>query len=158
MKEQTKLSRREAIKILGAATGASLLANIPAKWSKPELTGSNLPAFAQTSCLPVRADIILATTHITGSIIDGPLETFTNWNGFVPTYALWDCQDDCLQLAFSLNNPALTGTVRITTNWGQVDLVMNNSNPADGILIYLGTGEFDVTGTGNPGGCSWPAG
>jgi len=49
MTDQNKLSRREAIKILGAATGASLLANLPSKWSKPEITGSQLPAFAQTS-------------------------------------------------------------------------------------------------------------
>jgi len=45
-----KLSRREAIKIVGTAAGASLLANIPAKWSRPELTGGNLPAHAQISC------------------------------------------------------------------------------------------------------------
>ena len=49
MTNKNKLSRREAIKILGTATGASLLANIPAKWSRPEVTGSPLPAFAQTS-------------------------------------------------------------------------------------------------------------
>ena len=49
MTNQKKLSRREAIKILGATAGASVLANIPDKWSKPELKGSNLPAHAQTS-------------------------------------------------------------------------------------------------------------
>ena len=48
-----KLSRREAIKLLGTATGASLLANIPAKWSKPELTGGVLPAHAQISDEPL---------------------------------------------------------------------------------------------------------
>ena len=49
MTKQTKLSRREAIKLLGATAGASLLANIPSKWSKPELSGGSLPAHAQTS-------------------------------------------------------------------------------------------------------------
>jgi len=49
MSNQKKITRREAIKVLGAAAGASLLANIPAKWSKPELTGGALPAHAQTS-------------------------------------------------------------------------------------------------------------
>ena len=43
------LSRRDAIKIISATTGASLLANLPAKWSKPELKGSKIPAHAQTS-------------------------------------------------------------------------------------------------------------
>lgn len=50
MTNQKKISRREAIKLLGVATGASLLANLPAKWSRPEVTGSVLPAHAQTSC------------------------------------------------------------------------------------------------------------
>lgn len=43
------LSRRDAIKLLGAATGATLLANLPSKWSKPELVSGVLPAHAQTS-------------------------------------------------------------------------------------------------------------
>lgn len=44
-----KLSRRDAIKLLGAAAGATLLANLPSKWSKPSLTSGVLPAHAQTS-------------------------------------------------------------------------------------------------------------
>jgi hypothetical protein len=44
-----KLSRRDAIKLLGAATGATLLANLPSKWSKPSLMSGVLPAHAQTS-------------------------------------------------------------------------------------------------------------
>lgn len=46
-----KLSRRDAIKLLGAATGATLLANLPSKWSTPELASGVLPAHAQTSML-----------------------------------------------------------------------------------------------------------
>ena len=49
MTDKTKLNRRDAIKVLGAAAGASVLANIPTKWSKPELSGANLPAHAQIS-------------------------------------------------------------------------------------------------------------
>ncbi len=49
-KQKTKkLSRRDAIKLLGAAAGASMLANLPSKWSTPELTSGVLPAHAQTS-------------------------------------------------------------------------------------------------------------
>lgn len=44
-----KISRRDAIKLLGAVTGASLLANLPSKWSTPELVSGVLPAHAQTS-------------------------------------------------------------------------------------------------------------
>jgi len=67
MNNQKKISRREAIKLLGAAAGASLLANLPAKWSKPELTGGVLPAHAQTSgCTDPAIYIeLLATNGIT---------------------------------------------------------------------------------------------
>ena len=51
-----KLSRRDAIKLLGAATGATLLANLPSKWSTPELTQGVLPAHAQTSSLGLLID------------------------------------------------------------------------------------------------------
>ena len=50
---KNKITRREALKLLGAATSASLLANLPSKWSKPELTNGVLPAHAQTSCGPL---------------------------------------------------------------------------------------------------------
>ncbi len=44
-----KLSRRDAIKVIGAVAGASVLANLPSKWTKPELATGVLPAHAQTS-------------------------------------------------------------------------------------------------------------
>jgi hypothetical protein len=44
-----ELSRRDALKLLGAAAGASVLANLPSKWSTPQLTAGVLPAHAQTS-------------------------------------------------------------------------------------------------------------
>ena len=46
-----KLNRREALKLLGTAAGASLLAGLPAKWSKPSVTSGHLPAHAQISGL-----------------------------------------------------------------------------------------------------------
>jgi hypothetical protein len=46
---QKKLSRRDAIKLLGATTGAAMLANLPSKWKTPELASGVLPAHAQTS-------------------------------------------------------------------------------------------------------------
>ncbi len=55
-----KLSRRDALKILGAAAGASVLANLPSKWTKPELAAGVLPAHAQTSILPVIYSLICA--------------------------------------------------------------------------------------------------
>jgi hypothetical protein len=46
---EKKLSRRDAMKILGAAIGAAALANLPSKWDKPELAQGVLPAHARQS-------------------------------------------------------------------------------------------------------------
>lgn len=60
MTEQPKkLSRRDALKILGAAAGATVLANLPSKWTKPELAAGVLPAHAQTSvCIALLIQVI----------------------------------------------------------------------------------------------------
>lgn len=47
-----KLSRRDAMKILAAAAGATVLANLPSGWSKPGLEAGVLPVHAQTSMTP----------------------------------------------------------------------------------------------------------
>ena len=52
MKQSKKLSRRDAFKILGATLGATVLANLPSKWSKPELVSGVLPAHAQSTSTP----------------------------------------------------------------------------------------------------------
>jgi len=49
MTNQKKISRRDAIKVAGAAAGASVLANLPTKWNTPEIVSGVLPAHAQTS-------------------------------------------------------------------------------------------------------------
>ena len=48
-RQPKRLSRRDALKLLGTVTGASVLANLPSKWSKPGLSMGVLPAHAQTS-------------------------------------------------------------------------------------------------------------
>jgi hypothetical protein len=48
-KSSIKVSRRDAVKILTAVAGATALANIPSKWTKPSLDIGILPAHAQTS-------------------------------------------------------------------------------------------------------------
>jgi len=80
MTNQKKLSRRDAIKLLGAATGASLLANLPSKWNKPELTGGVLPAHAQTSGLGLKILSCNLTLNILSGVwssspVVGPLST-----------------------------------------------------------------------------------
>ena len=67
-----KLSRRDAIKLLGAATGATLLANLPSKWSKPELSSGVLPAHAQTSISPVSFSSAIETPITCGGLANIP--------------------------------------------------------------------------------------
>lgn len=64
-----KLSRRDAIKLLGAATGATLLANLPSKWSKPSLASGVLPAHAQTSlAIACGSGLSINTTNNSGTV------------------------------------------------------------------------------------------
>jgi len=51
-----KISRRDALKILTAATGAAALANLPPSWSKPGVEVGVLPVHAQTSVLHILQD------------------------------------------------------------------------------------------------------
>lgn len=46
-----KLSRRDAIKLLGAAIGGAALSTIPPKWSKPALAAGELPEHARQSAV-----------------------------------------------------------------------------------------------------------
>ena len=46
---QNKISRRDAIKLLGAALGGAALSTIPPTWSKPALAASQLPEHARQS-------------------------------------------------------------------------------------------------------------
>lgn len=48
-KPERVLSRRDALKTLAAATGATALATLPGKWETPALEVGVLPAFAQSS-------------------------------------------------------------------------------------------------------------
>jgi hypothetical protein len=48
-KPSKEISRRDAMKVLAAVAGAAALANLPSKWSTPELATGVLPAHAQTS-------------------------------------------------------------------------------------------------------------
>lgn len=55
-----KISRRDAIKLIGAVTGATVLANLPSKWSTPEIAKGVLPAHAQTS----QVGLVCNTYHL----------------------------------------------------------------------------------------------
>ena len=76
---QSKLSRRDALKILAAATGAVALANIPSKWKRPELAAGVLPAHAQTSIVPPVVPVLptVTTDSITVPSFGIPMANFS---------------------------------------------------------------------------------
>ena len=69
-------TRREALKLIAAASGALGLASIPAEWTKPELRFGVLPAYAQTS--PTTTSLLTLNCSVTPGFFDaGSCETFT---------------------------------------------------------------------------------
>jgi hypothetical protein len=67
-----KLSRRDALKVLGAAAGATALANLPAKWTTPELKAGVLPAHARSSCNCTDPALVVTVVSGTPSEFDIP--------------------------------------------------------------------------------------
>jgi hypothetical protein len=147
-----KLSRRDAIKLLGAAVGASVLANLPSKWSTPEIAKGVLPAHAQTSAvlatLQCGPDIQSSFTFAFNSTvtIDPPLDgivmrwnlTFNN-SGFIdpsPTTGT----------AATVGGVAtyISPLVFITAPGATITVTWSFENPLDG------TGTCDQVFTWNP--------
>jgi hypothetical protein len=48
---EKKISRRDAMKILGVAAGAAAFSTLPSKWNTPELAAGVLPAHARQSVI-----------------------------------------------------------------------------------------------------------
>jgi hypothetical protein len=91
-----KLSRRDALKVLGAAAGATALANLPAKWTTPKLEAGVLPAHAATSC---GVGLVLTLSpFFLFDLVEGPTPT-----GSTNPYS-WDTSQ-CGCLAFTVWNP-----------------------------------------------------
>lgn len=146
-----KVSRRDAIKLLGAAAGAAMLANVPTKWSKPSLMSGVLPAHAQTSCFSLVVDVVSATTNTFVGSINGPYPDEVLGDGFAGSSMRWYCQDECLLMdATVLNGLAMTWT--FTTLAGQFTVVWDDNTPSHTISINLGTGAYAVDG-GSADGC-----
>ena len=160
MTNQNKLSRREAIKVLGTAAGASLLANLPAKWSKPEVAGSVLPAFAQTSCTVNAASFTITpnepfTINLTIYLNGSPAGNY-----LVPDEGLtldFPCGSiGCLEVF--INTISLAGgTITFSTFTSPSNPPKVFTSIGGVLLINLGTG-INGTTVGPPvDGCLWGA-
>jgi len=161
-----KLSRRDAIKLLGAAAGASVLANIPSKWSKPALAGGVLPAHAQTSCFNLVERISFTGSPSNNAIFVESLPPFVPPDTFTPnaggpgySSAGWDCQDGCAVFEVAVNPGAhATMTAQVTIASAQFTLqVASKGKSSYAVLVNLATGEYALDGAGTAGACRWIA-
>jgi len=142
-----KLSRRDAIKVLGAAAGASVLANIPAKWSKPSVAGGVLPAHAQTSnCPPQTASMYVEFLNITGTGIDSEYSGSAIESGVLDTTGytiLISCTDQCFYFEFIVDD-ATTASIRVTVNGVVVANWVNISNENHVVNVNGFSGQVGV--------------
>jgi hypothetical protein len=148
--KKNQLSRRDALKVLSAAAGATALANLPKKWDTPKLLSGVLPAHAQTSvCNAVTIELVSGNTELHYfSIAPDEIE----WDYAPGSYANWQCQSGCLLLLFS--NPVAPSSLHLTT-------ISNESTIDFGrfehyLLINMDTGEYALNFGTPPDGCEWP--
>ena len=101
------LSRRDALKLLGAAVGASVLANLPSRWSTPQSVAGVLPAHAATSgdCSGVALRIAAETAGVSYVASSPPFSRSGSmlWE--------WDCGPNCI---FAVFNSTATANVLAT--------------------------------------------
>ena len=146
-----KLSRRDALKIIGAAAGASVLASLPSKWTKPELAAGVLPAHAQTSISPVVYSLICAKNGTLSGT--GLMSPATSSVGINPPDAgiSMDYQISLIPTigSASLVSPSSSGTV--TTNSSGVASVLFQISTSPSFGISLGEVEiqWDFNGSVN---------
>lgn len=163
MAEQKKLSRRDAMKALGAALGATALATLPPEWSKPALAASQLPEHARQSvCYAVYIEVLAADGTLAFAPLSFPAPLPDVFSTAQPTpittgdYLGWYCQDGCWTGHLILIN-ATSASVQITTIAHQFTLNLDGNNKVSyDVLVNMGTGEYTLDGAGSAGTCVWP--
>ena len=139
---EKKISRRDAIKLLGAAVGATALANLPSKWNKPELVSGVLPAHAQTSGCPAGSSslsVFLQGPDFQG--VDGPPGYTTSGTSIVTGFTyLVACRSDCFN--FQIGPGGNFIDVVVTLN----GVVIFNQNTNLDLVVFVNgaTGEYNV--------------
>ena len=124
-KSPIKISRRDAIKALAAVAGATALANIPSKWTKPSLNVGVLPAHAQTSVVhhTVTAGISDPTANFCNSLKSTAVITPPS-SGIPLNYVLTTSG------SVAISSPALTGTVATDgTGTATLTIIVDKSKP-----------------------------
>jgi hypothetical protein len=155
MSEENKksLSRRDALKVLGAATGAAALANLPEKWSTPELATGVLPAHAQTSvCYALIIELIDTDGEAWFDSFQIPPDEEDG------AFLRWYCQEGCVDLDIWAEGEGVTFiTVRVTTVAGTFEhtAYAGEGGPYFPLLVDLVTGAYSLSFNLTAGSCDW---
>ncbi|MCB2179597.1 twin-arginine translocation signal domain-containing protein [bacterium] len=155
MNEEAKqnLSRRDILKVLGAASGAAVLANLPAKWSSPELAVGVLPAHAQTSvCYALTIELVDTDGIAKYESYQIPPDEEDG------AFLRWYCQEGCADLdIWSEGDGATFITVRVTTTAGTFEHTeyAGEGGPYFPLLVDLATGAYSMNFNLTVGSCGW---
>jgi len=138
--KKNQLSRRDALKVLGAAAGATALANLPSKWNSPELLSGVLPAHAQTSA----------------NLLAGPdTDILTCYGNFTSTVSIIPVREN-IQMRWIISNPSgmtintpgsLTGTA-LTDATGVASLLIDTGTMNNGNISVTWSFENIADGSG----------
>jgi hypothetical protein len=163
------ISRRDALKLLGAATGAAVLANLPAKWKTPQLASGVLPAHAQTSnCLTITIEYVSVPEEVTWGFSSPTIPPTTTVGNIGEQGAIWawECQPGCIYFEtalFSANQEPQTAIVRVTIGDTTFDWVFETGTNSyiHGILVDGETGVYSEYNTDTQDyephpTCEWP--
>lgn len=154
-KNRKQLSRREALKLLGAAVGAATLANLPNKWSTPQISAGVLPAHAQSTCTRIFSASYASTVNNTSEVKQYVAPTYESEpvfpvsGTFTPPeiyQVSWECTSGCLEVDFR----------------GPWDLAFPDGSSQSGLInpyiyVNLGTGQYwlNTYPGSSAGGCDW---
>ena len=154
MTNPKKLSRRDAIKLLGAAVGATALANLPSKWSTPELVSGVMPAHAQTSlCVAITITGFDQSNDFNTKILIGT-GPFPDSVGSPFPFEYY-CKAACVVETYYVISGTLT--VYITQLGVPTSFTLGSSGPGlYGYMFDLSNGTLTLYPDTPPSGCSWP--
>lgn len=120
MTEQNKeLNRRDSIKLLGTAAGATVLMNLPSKWSTPSVQSGVLPVHAQSSCVALQLEILESNTP-PGTTLNY-VSNFWSQPDVWDWPRLWFCCPLCAYVVWIFGGGA-SATWHVTTLSGQFDI------------------------------------
>ncbi len=158
---EKKISRRDTIKVLGAAIGGAALSTIPAKWSKPVLAASQLPEHARQSVLATCTTyaLVLEILSLSTGDFNSPtmnVQPDNSISGNTSRQVVWNCSHTgCFYGIFPLRNPpaGTTVTANVSTfSQGPVNVVWDDAHPVHSISVNFNTGALSIDGCA--AGCS----